>query len=122
MIRKIIAYKENFINFFKAQDDSVQGKMKKITDFEDLIVDTYGEKGTEKRDKYDADSLAFRLGVMLKEARKEANLTQEQLAERTGTKKSYISRIERGMSDIQFSTYHKLIEIGLGRQLNIEIA
>ena len=64
----------------------------------------------------------FRLGAMLKEARKEANLTQEQLAERTGTKKSYISRIERGLSDIQMSTYYKLIELGLGKHLNIEIA
>ncbi len=96
--------------------------MKIITDFEDLLIDKYGEKGTEKRDKFDADSLAFRLGVMLKEARKEANLTQEELAERTGTKKSYISRIERGASDIQISTYHKLIEIGLGKQLSISIA
>jgi transcriptional regulator with XRE-family HTH domain len=48
-------------------------------------------------------------------------LTQEQLAEKTGTKKSYISRIERGMSDIQISTYCKLIEIGLGKNLNISI-
>ncbi|WP_417610917.1 helix-turn-helix domain-containing protein [Owenweeksia hongkongensis] len=95
--------------------------MKNITDFEDLLVDKYGQKGTEKRDQYDADSLAFRLGVMLKEARQQANLTQEQLAERTGTKKSYISRIERGLSDIQISTYHKLIEIGLGKNLNISI-
>jgi transcriptional regulator with XRE-family HTH domain len=59
---------------------------------------------------------------MLKEARKPANLTQEQLAERTGTKKSYISRIERGLSDIQISTYQKLIEFGLEKQLNISIA
>ncbi len=96
-------------------------KMKNITDFEDLLKQKYGEKGTPSRDKYDADSLAFRLGVMLKEARKEASVTQEELAERTGTKKSYISRIERGKSDIQISTYYKLIEIGLGRQLNISI-
>ena len=95
--------------------------MKNVTDFEALLKDKYGEKGTPKRDKYDADSLAFRLGVMLKEARKEAHLTQEQLAERTGTKKSYISRIERGQSDIQISTYYKLIEIGLGKHLNISI-
>lgn len=81
----------------------------------------YWKKGTEKRDTYDAESLAFRLGVMLKEARKEANLTQEELAERTGTQKSYISRIERGLSDIQVSTYYKLIESGLGKRLNIEI-
>lgn len=95
--------------------------MKNLTRFEDLLVEKYGEKGTESRAKFDADSLAFRLGVMLKEARKEANLTQEQLAERTGTKKSYISRIERGLSDIQISTYNKLIEIGLGKHLNISI-
>ena len=95
--------------------------MKNITTFEDLLKSKYGEKGSVKRDKFDADSLAFRLGVMLKEARKEANLTQEQLAEKTGTKKSYISRIERGLSDIQISTYHKLIEIGLGKHLNITI-
>jgi DNA-binding XRE family transcriptional regulator len=95
--------------------------MRNITDFEDLLKDKYGKIGTPKRDKYDTDSLAFRLGVMLKEARKEAHITQEQLAERTGTKKSYISRIERGQSDIQISTYYKLIEIGLGKQLNISI-
>jgi len=95
--------------------------MKNVTRFEDLLIDKYGKKGTEKRDKYDAESLSFRLGVMLKEARKSAHLTQEQLAERTGTKKSYISRIERGLSDIQITTYQKLIEIGLGKQLNISI-
>ncbi len=95
--------------------------MKNVTCFEDLLLEKYGEKGTPSRDKFDADSLAFRLGVMLKEARKEAKVTQEELAERTGTKKSYISRIERGKSDIQFSTYYKLIEIGLNRHLNITI-
>ena len=95
--------------------------MKKTTDFEDILIQKYGEKGTYKRDKYDADSLAFRLGVMLKEERKKANMTQEELAERTGTKKSYISRIERGLSDIQVSTYCKLIELGLGKTLNISI-
>lgn len=95
--------------------------MKNITDFEDLLKDKYGEKGSPKRDKFDKDSLAFRLGVMLKEARREARITQEQLAERTGTKKSYISRIERGQSDIQMSTFYKLIEIGLGKRLEISI-
>ena len=95
--------------------------MKNIINFEDLLIDKYGKKGTVERDKFDADSLAFRLGVMLKQARNEANLTQEQLAEKTGTKKSYISRIERGLSDIQISTYYKLIEIGLGKHLNISI-
>jgi HTH-type transcriptional regulator/antitoxin HipB len=95
--------------------------MKNTTSFEEILANKYGNKGTETRDKFDTDSLAFRLGVMLKEARQEAHLTQEQLAEKTGTKKSYISRIERGLSDIQISTYHKLIEVGLGKNLNISI-
>ena len=95
--------------------------MRNTTDFEDILKNKYGTKGTPKRDAYEAGSLAFRLGVMLKEARQEAKITQEELAEKTGTKKSYISRIERGKSDIQISTYHKLIEIGLGKNLNITI-
>jgi len=95
--------------------------MKNIKTLDELLDEKYGVKGTPERDQFDADSLAFRLGIMLKEARKEARMTQEDLAERTGTKKSYISRIERGLSDIQVSTYHKLIEIGLGKHLKIEI-
>ena len=87
----------------------------------EYLNEKYGQKGTSERDKYEADSLAFRLGVMLKEARLEAKITQEELAMKTGTKKSYISRIERGKSDIQISTYHRLIEIGLGKNLNINI-
>ena len=98
-----------------------ENKMKNITDFEDILIKKYGDKGATSRDKYDADSLAFRLGVMLKEARNASMITQDELAQRTGTKKSYISRIERGKSDIQISTYYKLIEIGLGKHLNISI-
>ena len=61
-------------------------------------------EAVNKCDKLHPDSLAFRLGVMLEEARNEAMITQDELAQRTGTKKSYISRIERGQSDIQIST------------------
>ena len=95
--------------------------MGKFIEFEEILIEEYGLKGTPSRDEYDARSLAFRLGVMLKEARKDAKLTQSELARRTGTKKSYISRIERGKSDIQMSTFYKLIEVGLGKQLNISI-
>ena len=95
--------------------------MKNVKTFDQLLDEKYGQKGSSKRDQYDADSLAFRIGAMLKEARIEANLTQEELAEKTGTKKSYISRIERGLSDIQISTFYKLIELGLGKNLNISI-
>jgi len=79
------------------------------------------QKGTKSRLKFDADSLAFRLGVMLKEARNVAKMTQEELAKKPETKKSYISRIETGKSDIQLRTFYKRIEIGLGKSLNISI-
>ena len=96
-------------------------KMKNITNFEDLLINKYGDKGTPKRDKFEENALAFRLGAMWKDARQAAKITQEELAQKTGTKKSYISRIERGKSDIQVSTYFKLIEIGLGKELHISI-
>lgn len=95
--------------------------MNTITTFEEHLDKYHGKPGTESRAQFDANSLAFRLGFMLQEARKEAKLTQEELAEKTGTKKSYISRIENGKSDIQLSTFYKLIEFGLGKTLNISI-
>ena len=67
--------------------------MKNITDFESILTEKYGKKGTSKREKYEVDSLAFRLGILLRDARSEAQITQQELAEKIGTKKSYISRI-----------------------------
>ena len=95
--------------------------MNNTKDFEEILKEEYGDIGTLRRDKYEAESLAFRLGAMLKEARTQARLTQKELAERTGTKKSYISRIERGKSDIQMSTYQRIIEMGLEKHLIISI-
>ncbi len=95
--------------------------MIKLTTFEEHLDKNRGKIGTKERAEFDADSLAFRIGVMLKEARKEAKMTQEELADKTGTKKSYISRIESGKSDVQLSTFYRIIEMGLGRTLNIVI-
>ena len=95
--------------------------MKNIRDFEDLLIEKYGEKGSESRDIYDANSLAFRLGVMLKEARQQAQITQEQLAEKCGTTKTYISRIENNASDIRLSTLMRIIREGLGGHLKLHV-
>ncbi|MEO8233311.1 MAG: helix-turn-helix transcriptional regulator [Ignavibacteriota bacterium] len=95
--------------------------MKKINTFEDHLNKQYGKKGSDRRDKFEADSISFRLGEMLKEERKKSKLTQEQLAEKTGTKKSYISRIEAGKSDIQISTFYRIIELGLRKKITISI-
>ena len=65
--------------------------------------------------------MAFRLGVLLKEARQKSKMTQQELAEKSGTKKSYISRIESGKSEIQLSTLIRIIKLGLGKDLKISI-
>lgn len=92
-----------------------------IKSFDKHLEERYGEKGTLKRTQFDAKAKAFAIGEMIKEERKQANLTQEQLAAKIGAKKSYISRIENGKSDIQLSTLFKLFEFGLGRKINFTI-
>ena len=62
------------------------------------------------------------IGKILKIARKEAGLTQEELAKRSGTTRYYISRIENDRSDIEFGTLKKIIEIGLNKKLQIKVS
>jgi ribosome-binding protein aMBF1 (putative translation factor) len=91
------------------------------TNFDELLDIKYGKLGTEKRDDFEAKSKAYIIGEMIKEARKESKLTQEELAKKTGTKKSYISRLENGKIDIQISTLFKIFEEGLGKRLGFTI-
>jgi len=76
--------------------------------FDELLDIKYGKIGSTTRDEYEAKANYFVISEMLKEARKEAHITQEQLADRIGTKKSYISRLENGKADIQVSTLYKM--------------
>ena len=77
-------------------------------------------KGTPSRDRFDREAEAFILAERLKEERRKAGLTQEQLAAKIGTKKSYISRIENGKTDVQLSTLFKIFQ-GLGKRVSITI-
>ena len=92
----------------------------RLTPIEDLIAEDFGEIGTPERDQFEMDCDAFVIGEQLKEERIKAGLTQEQLADRIGTKKSFISRVERGHADIQLSTLVKLFQ-GLGRQISVRV-
>jgi DNA-binding XRE family transcriptional regulator len=96
-------------------------KKNKVVKFEDHLDKQYGKRGTAKREKYEQGFEAFKLGVMLQEFRKQKNMTQEQLAEKCGTTKTYISRIENDASDIRLSTLLRIIREGLGGQINISI-
>ena len=96
--------------------------MKVITTLEEHLDKRHGEIGSEKRTNFEIKAKAFAIGEILREARKEAHLTQEELATKTGTRKSFISRIENGHSDIQLSTLYRLVEIGFGKQIRLTIS
>lgn len=91
-----------------------------LTLLEDLIAEDFGEEGSLQREQFDMECDAFIIGEQLKGERIKAGLTQEQLASRIGTQKSFISRVERGHADIQLSTLVKLFR-GLGRQVYVRI-
>ena len=91
-----------------------------LTPIEDFISEDFGAEGTLTRMEFDADTDAFILGKRLKEERQKAGFTQEQLAFKIGTKKSYISRVENGHTDIQFSTLLKIFQ-GLGHRVSLTI-
>ena len=96
-------------------------KSKNITTFEAHLEKRYGKIGTQKRDEFERKSKSFMIGELIKEQRRVAKLTQEALAKKSRTKKSYISRIENGHSDIQLTTLFKIIEHGLGKKLTLTI-
>ncbi len=92
-----------------------------ITTLDQILDKKYGKKGQLKREEWEQQFEAFRLGVLLEEARTKLGMTQEELAEKCGTNKSYISRIENNSSDIRLSTLMKIIQQGLGGQLKLTL-
>ena len=90
-----------------------------IQTFDELINLEHGKIGTENRNKYEEGAQMFIVSEMLKTARKEANMTQEQLAEKAGTKNSYISKLENAKGNIQLSTLIRIFEQGLNRKIGL---
>ena len=81
----------------------------------------YGKRGSARREKLEKGYQEFKLGALIYEAGLEKGLTQEELAEKCGTNKAYISRVENDIKDVRISTLQKIIEVGLGGQLNLSI-
>ncbi len=94
---------------------------KNITTLDQILDSKYGKKGQPKREQWEQEFEAFRLGVLLEEARTKLGMTQEELADKCGTNKSYISRIENNSSDIRLSTLMKIIQKGLGGHLKLTL-
>lgn len=80
----------------------------KLVNAEAMLAEKYGEIGSESRDRFDAKSKAYYYGVILRDRRKELKMTQGELAERTGTARSYIARVERGETDMQLSSLMRI--------------
>ena len=81
----------------------------------------YGEKGTKRRDELDRDFESFKIGLLLKKAREQKHLTQDQLAELVDKKRTYISRVENNGSNLTLKTLYDIVEKGLGGKVKISI-
>jgi len=81
----------------------------------------YGPKGTKRRDELEKGYENFKLGALLLEARLKRGMTQEQLAQKAGTTKSYISKIENNVKEVRLSTLQKIVHLGLGGDLDLTI-
>jgi DNA-binding XRE family transcriptional regulator len=95
---------------------------KKLKSFSEHLDEQYGKKGTQTREKYEQEFETFKLGVMIQELRKEKGLTQHELAQKCGTTKNYISRIENNASDIRLSTLMRILRDGLGAHLQLRVS
>lgn len=106
--RSVILYKDYFQDFFEKQRNKVKDKI--IWTLEHFKDRNYSKPGTTKRDRLEADYERFKIGVLIHEARLKKGLTQQQLAEKVGTTKSYISKLENNVKEVLLSTLQKIVE------------
>jgi len=96
-------------------------KIKNLGTLENLKEEFFGKKGTKMRDELEEGYVAFKIGAMLQEARIKKGLTQQELADKVGTTKSYISKIENSVKEARISTLEKIVELGFGGKLELNI-
>ena len=81
----------------------------------------YGKKGTPRRDELEREFEGFKVGLLLRKAREEKQLTQQQLGEIINKKRTYISRVENDGSNLTLKTLYEIVEKGLGGKVTISI-
>jgi DNA-binding XRE family transcriptional regulator len=96
-------------------------KNKNITTLEEFKEKNYGKRGTKERDELESGYENFKIGALIQDARIEKGMTQEQLAEKVGTTKSYISKIENNIKEVRLSTLQRIVELGFGGHLELSI-
>ncbi|HLW50033.1 MAG TPA: helix-turn-helix transcriptional regulator [Sphingobacteriaceae bacterium] len=92
-----------------------------IKSWKEIKNNVYGTIGTERRDELERDFESFKIGLLLKKAREEKQLTQSELAELVDKKREYISRIENNGSNLTLKTLFDIVEKGLGGKVKISI-
>jgi len=94
-------------------------KLRNYPTINEALDKEYGVVGTTTRDKFTEQAQAFFTGQLIEDARKNAHLTQDELAKRVGSNKSYISRIETGKTEPKVSTFYRIAAaLGLSVDLN----
>ena len=93
----------------------------KLMTLEEFKVKNYGKLGTKERDELEAGYENFKIGALIHDTRLELGMTQEQLAKKVGTTKSYISKIENNIKEARISTLQKIVELGFGGRLELNI-
>ena len=93
-------------------------KKKKWSEIKDSV---YGKKGTKRRDDLEREFESFKIGLLLRKAREEKQLTQEELGKIINKKRTYISRVENDGSNITLKTLFDIVEKGLGGKVKISI-
>jgi len=89
--------------------------------WQEIKNDVYGEKGTERRDELERAFESLKIGLLLKKAREERQLTQSELGLLVDKKRTYISRIESNGSNLTIKTLFDIVEKGLGGKVTIQI-
>lgn len=94
-------------------------KIRELPTVNNNLDQKYGAVGTPSREKFTKEAQAYYTGQIIEDARKNAHLTQEELAIRVGSNKSYISRIENGKTEPKVSTFYRIAAaLGLSVDLN----
>ena len=96
-------------------------KISKLGTLDELKEEFFGEKGTKDRDTLEEGYINFKIGAMLQDERLRQGLTQQELADKVGTTKSYISKIENSVKEARLSTLEKIVKLGFGGELQLII-
>lgn len=110
-----------FANGKQNESSAMNKKDSSVLTLEQFKDKHFGKTGTAKRDQLEAGYEAFKIGALIHDARLEKGMTQEELALKVGTTKSYISKIENNVKEVRFSTLQKIVELGLGGHLQLSI-